>query len=84
MADELTCPICGEKAKPLDDEPGDYTSFDCEKDGKFRVSHGVLETANLMNRPKQQWREALERAKKRQKPDRPFPTITSEEFIPTA
>jgi hypothetical protein len=76
MADELLCPICGEKAKPIDNKP-DTTGFDCATHNELYVTRTALEED--ANKSRQQWEAALKRAKKRAEPGE-WPTITSYDF----
>lgn len=78
MADEVTCPICGEKAKPLD-RVGDFEGYECVNDGRFRVARSVFAIPALHDASRQQWKEALKRAKARQ-PNEWAPTIKTDDF----
>jgi hypothetical protein len=76
MADELICPICGEKAKPIDNKT-DTTGFDCVNHDKFYVTGTALEED--ANRSKQEWEVALKRAKEHAEPGE-WPIINSYDF----
>ena len=77
-ADELTCPICKTRAKPLD-KIGDADGFECANDGRFRVSGTVLAAPALREASRQRWEDALRRARARQ-PAEWAPTITTYDF----
>jgi hypothetical protein len=77
-ADEVTCPICKDRAKLLD-KTGDADYFECRNDGWFRVSGTVLAVPALRDASKQRWENALSRARARQFGDW-APTITTHDF----
>ncbi len=78
MADQVICPICKTKAKPLD-KVGDFEGFECRNDGRFRVTRSVFDTPALRDAPRQKWEDALKRAKARQ-PGVWAPTIETDDF----
>jgi hypothetical protein len=77
-ADEVTCPICKARAKPLD-KIGDADGFECPNNGRFRVSGSVLEDSALREASRQRWEDALRRARARQ-PGEWAPTIMTYDF----
>jgi|GraSoiStandDraft_41_1057321.scaffolds.fasta_scaffold3877822_1 hypothetical protein len=82
MADKLICPICGEKAKPIDNKP-DTTGYECVNHDKFYVTGSVLRSAAYRGAPKQRWEAVLKHAKGRAKTGE-WPTITAYDFDETA
>jgi hypothetical protein len=78
MPDEVTCPICKTKAKPLD-RIGDAEGFECVNNGRFRVAGSVFASVALRDASRPRWEEALRRAKARQ-PDEWAPTIETYDF----
>ena len=55
MADQVICPICKTKARPLD-KVGDFEGFECRNDCRFRVTRSVFDTPALRDAPRQKWR----------------------------
>jgi hypothetical protein len=74
----LICPICGEKAKPLD-KVGDADGFECANHDRFRVVGSVFAIPALRDATRQKWEDALKRAKARQL-GAWAPTITTDDF----
>jgi len=71
------CPICKSEALGLG-RTGNSMGFDCPEHEKFRVSDTVLSL--LRAKAREQWEEALARAKQRTKPGE-WPLITSYDFL---
>jgi hypothetical protein len=78
MAITTTCPICKSEATALD-KTGDADGFDCQSDGKFKVSGTVLATPSLMEASQQEWAAALRRAQSRQ-PNEWAPCVLATDF----
>jgi hypothetical protein len=78
MTDDLVCPICGTKAKPLDDT-GDYTGYQCLNHGSFRVAGTIKAPPAHNEASEKKWEKALERAKERA-PGAAIPTIKDDDF----
>jgi hypothetical protein len=66
MTDDLICPICKQKAEPIDNTVGSI-GFECSnpEHGRFRVSHTVRSTAAHWNASEKKWEKALLRARSR-------------------
>jgi Xaa-Pro aminopeptidase len=78
MTDDLVCPICKTKAKPLDNMV--YTTgFDCPTHRRFRVAITVKATPALWNASEEKWEKALQRARDRQ-PNEWAPKIETSDF----
>jgi hypothetical protein len=80
MTDDLVCPICKQKAKPLADTVLTI-GFDCPnpKHGKYHVSTTVKATAAHWNASEERWEKALKRAKERE-PGGAIPIINDDDF----
>ena len=78
MTDDLVCPICKQKAKPLPDAVLTI-GFDCPKHGKFHVSTTVKATPNNWNASEERWEKAFKRTKERE-PGAAIPTIKTDDF----
>ena len=61
------------------DKTADADGFDCQSDGKFKVSGEVLATPSLMEAGQEQWAAALKRARARQ-PDEWAPCVLAIDF----
>jgi hypothetical protein len=78
MTDFLICPICKQKAKPIDSTVGTI-GFDCPKHDKFRVAHTVRSSPAHWNASEELWGNALQRARSRH-PDAWAAIIKDEDF----
>ena len=78
MTIDLICPICKQKAKPIDSAVGTI-GFECPKHDKFRVTHSVRSTPAHWNASEELWEKALERARSRH-PDAWAAVIKEEDF----
>lgn len=78
MTDDLVCPICKTKAKPIDNTEGTI-GFDCPKHRRFRVTRSVFAAPAHRDASEKRWEKALQRARERD-PDAWAPTIKSDDF----
>jgi hypothetical protein len=74
----LLCPICKSVVQEFD-RTGDATGFDCETDGKFKVTNTVFAEGRVRNYTNEQWEAALRKAKQRTKAGE-WPVIKSSDF----
>jgi len=74
----LLCPICKSVVQEFD-RTGDATGFDCETDGKFKVTNTVFAEGRVRNYTNEQWEAALRNAKQRTKAGE-WPVINSSDF----
>jgi hypothetical protein len=78
MTDDHVCPICGAPAVALD-RTGHADGFDCRTHGLFKVASTVFTVQDTRPAGRDQWEQALVKAKSRAK-DGELATITTYDF----
>jgi hypothetical protein len=76
---ESICPICKSQV-PLLDRTGDFTGYDYQIHGRFKVSGVIFAIPSKLNASRERWEAALKHAKARAKPGEWAPLITSDDL----
>jgi hypothetical protein len=74
----ITCPICGSEADTLP-MTGDAEGYDCHLHGKYKVSGSALSSTPYQTASREQWEQALSKAKTRAKTGE-WPVVITDDF----